>query len=309
MTLYDASSRLREERRLNQMEKLALSKRMSASLADNFTSLIYVIRNRSRQLMHEFADHLPMREAFMEIEQAIEEADKLTRRLGKLGTLPNRHCQVLCLDGILRRMSRFIQYIVGDHVAVTVEPGAGVGRIYADSAETIKLITELIFHAVRALPNGGHISIATFADSDYLSLSVTPSGSYLTDFECADNPTLRCYLAPDGNHLEAFFPLWTDPEPTAAASPTLLLIEPRENIRARLHAFFEAKGFNVLEATDDDEANSLLDLHNVALVLGGSAERNAIPVLRLTGPCTEQQILERVRMLLSPSLGPLLGGR
>jgi hypothetical protein len=86
------------------------------------------------------------------------------------------------------------------------------------------------------------------------------------------------------------------------------LIEPRENIRARLHAFFEANGFNLVEAANDEEANSLPDLKNVALVLGGSAERNAMPVLRLTGLHTEQQLLERVRTLLSPSLHPFMGG-
>jgi two-component system cell cycle sensor histidine kinase/response regulator CckA len=306
ITLHDATSRLREERRLNQLEKLASSKRLAACLADNLASPIYVIRNRSKQLVHQFGDHVPMREAFMDIEQAAVELDKLTQRLEKLGAFPNRRFQVLSLNGILRRMSKFIQYVVGDHVSVTFEPGAGIGRIYADSAETIKLITELIFHAVRALPRGGHIRIATLADGDYASLSVTPNGS-LADLECSDDPTLMCYLVPGENRLEAFLPLWTDPVPGEGASPTLLLIEPRENIRARLRAFFEANGFNLLEATDDEEANSLVELHNVALVLGGTAERGAIPVLRLTVPYTEQQMLERVRILLAPSLCPLEG--
>jgi len=305
ITLHDVTARRREERRLNQMEKLALSRRLAASLADNLTDLTSVIRNRSEQLMHQFGDYIPMREAFVEIQKAAVEADKLTQRLTELGTLPNPRSQILSLNGILRRMSKFIQYIVGDHVAVTLQPGPDIGKIYVDSAQTIKLITELIFHAVRALPSGGHISIATAADGDQVSLSVTASGS-LTDFECV-GPTLMCYVAPGGNRLEVFFPLWTEPVPPTEVLPTLLLIEPREKIRARLHAFFEANGIHLLEAADDEEANSLLDLHKVALVLGGSLERDDIPVLRLTALCTEQQILERVRIHLAPSLCRLEG--
>jgi PAS domain-containing protein len=297
ITLYDATSRRREERRLNQLENLALSRRLAASLAGNLTGLNSVIRSRSEQLMRQFGDYIPMREAFEEILLAAVEADKLTQRLAELGTFPNCRYQVLSLNGILRRMSKFIQYIVGDHVTVTIQLGPRIGRIYADSNQTVKLITELVFHAQRALPRGGHISIATAADGDHVSLSVTPTGS-LTDLDCMD-PSLMCYLAPGGNRLEAFFSLWPVSVPTAGSSPTLLLIEPRENIRARLHAFFEANGFNLLEAADDEEANLLLDFHNVALVLGGSAESDTIPVLHLTAPYTEQQILERVRMLLA----------
>ncbi len=65
---------------------------------------------------------------------------------------------------------------------------------------------------------------------------------------------------------------------------------------------FEASGFNLLEADDDYQADTLLDLHEVDLVIGGSAERDAVQVLRLTPPYTEQQILEQVRALLDPPL-------
>ena len=65
---------------------------------------------------------------------------------------------------------------------------------------------------------------------------------------------------------------------------------------------FEASGFNLLEADDDAQADTLLDLHEVDLVIGGSAERDAVQVLRLAPTYTEQQILEQVRALLDPPL-------
>ncbi len=61
-------------------------------------------------------------------------------------------------------------------------------------------------------------------------------------------------------------------------------------------------GSILLEADDDAQADTLLDLHDVELVIGGSAQRDAVPVLRLTPPYTEQQILQQVRALLDPPL-------
>jgi hypothetical protein len=175
-----------------------------------------------------------------------------------------------------------------------------VGKIFADLAHTEELITKLVLHAVKSLAGGGQLSIETSAAGDHISLAVTPHGA-LTDFESVDLSLVR-YLAPDGSRLEAFFLQWAEPEPAAAAPSTLLLIEPRERIRARLHNVFEASGFNLLEADDDAQADTLLDLHEVDLVIGGSAERGAVQVLRLTPAYTEQQILEQVRALLDPPL-------
>ena len=197
-------------------------------------------------------------------------------------------------------MFKFMQSVAGDQIAVTIRPGAGVGKIYADAAHTEELILQLVLHAVKAMPGGGQLSLDTAAGGDHTSLSVTHTG-IPADFDSVNLSLVR-YLTSDGNRLEASFPQWTDLDSAAGAPPTLLLIEPRDSIRARLHNFFEASGYNLLEAGDDEQANTLLDLHEVDLVIGGSAEPGAVPVLRLEPPYTEQQLLEHVRGLLGPPL-------
>jgi len=300
VTLRDITARRREEQRLHQFEKADLAERLAADVADDFASLVAVIRKHSDQLLRQFADYTPVHTALEEILQAATAADKITRRLTDLGAHPPGHLQVLSLNGILRRMSKFIQSIAGAQIAVTFRPGAGVAKIYADAAHTEELITKLVLHAVKSLPDGGQLTIETGTIGDHASLSVTPAGA-LADFDSVDFSLMR-YLAPDASRLEAFFLLYIEPEPASGAPPTLLLIEPRERIRERLHNVFEASGFNLLEAADDDQADTLLDLHEVDLVIGGDAERDAIPILRLMPPYTEQQILEQVRALLDPPL-------
>jgi two-component system cell cycle sensor histidine kinase/response regulator CckA len=300
LTLRDVTARRREEQRMRQLEKADTAARLAAGVADDFASLVAVIRKHSDQLLRQFADYTPVHTAIEEIQQAACAAEKITRRLTDLGARPPGHLEVLSLNGVLRRMAKFIQTIAGGQIAVSIRPGDHVGKIFADSAHTEELITKLVLHAVKSLAGGGQLSIETSAAGDHISLSVTPSG-VLTDFESVDLSLMR-YLAPDGSRLQAFFLQWTESEPAAPAPPTLLLIEPRQRIRARLHNVFEASGFNLLEADDDTQADTLLDLHEVDLVIGGSAERDAVQVLRLTPAYTEQQVLKQVRALLNPPL-------
>jgi len=297
VTLRDITARRREEQRLRQLEKAEVAARLAAGVAEDYAMHIAVVRTQSEQLLRHFADYSPVHTALEEIQQAAAAADKITRRLADLGARSPGHLQVLGLNGILRRMSKFI---AGDRIAVNIRPGTGVGKIYADAAHTEEVIMQLVLHAVKAMPGGGQLSLETAAAGDHATVSVKHTG-IPADFDTVNLSLVR-YLTPDGNLLEASFPQWTEPEPSAGAPPTLLLIEPRESIRARLHNFFEAGGFNLLEAGDDEQANTLLDLHEVDLVIGGSAERDAIPVLRLTPPYTEQQLLEQVRALLDPPL-------
>ena len=300
LTLRDVTARRREEQRQRQLEKADTAARLAAGVAGDFANLVAVIRKHSDQLLRQFADYTPVHTALEEIQQAASAAEKITRRLTDLSARPSTHPQVLNLNKILRRMAKFIQSIAGGQIAVCIRAGANVGNIYADPAHTEELITTFVLHAVKSLACGGQLNIETSAAGEHVSLSVTPIGT-VTDFESVDLSLLR-HLAPDGSHLEAFFMQWTEPEPTAVRALTLLLIEPRQRIRARLHNVFEASGFNLLEADDDDQADTLLDLHEVDLVIGGSAERDAVQVLRLAPAYTEQQILEQVRARLNPPL-------
>jgi two-component system, cell cycle sensor histidine kinase and response regulator CckA len=300
LTLRDVTARRREEQRMRQVEKADTAARLAAGVADDFASLVAVIRKHSDQLLRQFVDYTPVHAAIEEIQQAASAAEKITRRLTDLSARPPGNLEVLNLNAIVRRMAKFLQSIAGAQIAVSIRPAGCVGRIFANTAHTEELITKMVLHAVKSLAGGGQLIIETSAAGDNASLSVTPIG-VLTDFESVDLCLMR-YLAPDGSHLEAFFLEWSEPEPAAAEPPTLLLIEPRERIRARLHNVFEARGYNLLEADDDVQADTLLDLHEVDLVIGGTAERDALQVLRLPPTYTEQEILEQVRARLDPPL-------
>jgi two-component system, cell cycle sensor histidine kinase and response regulator CckA len=300
VTLRDVTARRREEQRLLHLEKADMAARLATAVAVDFANPIEVIRNHSAQLLRQFADYSPVYTTIKEIQQAALTADKINRRLADLGAQPHGPLQVLSLNGILRRMFKFIQSVAGDQIAVTFHADPDAGKIYADPAHTEEVIMQLVLFSVKAMPCGGQLGLNTATAGDRILLSVTHTGSP-ADLDSA-NLSLMRYFTADGNRLEVSFEQWTDPEPAGGIPPTILLIEPREHIRARLHNVFESNGFNLLEAADETQANALLDLHEVDLVVGGDVDQNAVPVLRLRPPYTEQQLLEEVRARLDPPL-------
>src|ERR1019366_749596 len=105
-------------------------------------------------------------------------------------------------------------------------------------------------------------------------------------------------------------------------APAILLIDSRERVRSQLHNFFEANGYNLLEAADAHEALALGEVHEgkLRLLIADAAQANAIAdelrnshselgVLRvvensessvneITRAYTQQALLERVEVLL-----------
>jgi two-component system, cell cycle sensor histidine kinase and response regulator CckA len=127
--------------------------------------------------------------------------------------------------------------------------------------------------------------------------------------------------------LEVLLPRWVEPEAASAAltpaqTRTVLFIEPRELVRSELHKFFEANGFNLIEATNMNDAITLAEFRDepIDLLIASSAEvASAAPVLQERHPelftlsivdqeergitelrqsFTQAALLDRVRLLL-----------
>jgi CheY-like chemotaxis protein len=131
-----------------------------------------------------------------------------------------------------------------------------------------------------------------------------------------------------GCRFELLFPRAVETLAAGAGSeprevPTVLLVDYRERVRAQLHNFFEAEGYNLLEAVDDQEALALGDVHEGSLDLlvaeGADAERigaalrknhPGLQVLRIVDrlepsgnqicrPFTQTALLEKASQLLA----------
>jgi CheY-like chemotaxis protein len=111
---------------------------------------------------------------------------------------------------------------------------------------------------------------------------------------------------------------------SASIAPTVLLVEPNDAVRSELHNFFEASGYNLLEACDAREAVALGEVHQGSLdvLVADAAPADSIletlrpvhPALEalrivdeaerdsreLRRPFTQQSLLARIASLLGP---------
>jgi len=100
--------------------------------------------------------------------------------------------------------------------------------------------------------------------------------------------------ASGGCRFEMLLPNWSEPakqsHDASGQAPAILLVDPRERIRAQLHNYFESNGFNLLEAGDADEAMALghvLDGSLDLVVAEATAAEAIVTDLRRTHPQLE----------------------
>jgi len=365
-SLRDVSALRWEQRQLQLSQRMEAAGRLAAGVSNEFADLLATIRNQSEHLMRQFSEYSPARRALEEIQRAAGTADQIMRRLAGFGTRQMGHPQVLSLNAILRRMSKLIESVAGARIEIAIHPDRMAGKIHADAAQIEQMMMSLVMHACAAIPERGHLLIETGNTevpiqgrmTSYVMLSVTHSG-FEADLDKLFEPAAGAEdglglsiahnivtehggllsvqpTSDDGWRFEVLLPpsvlpaLLPRPESSLAypvEAPSILLIEARKPVRAQLHNFFEAHGYNLIEASDAAEAIALAEVHEGALdlliVASAEADRAAsslrrahpsLAVLRIADqekadvqanapgeiclPFTQADLLDRVSALL-----------
>jgi two-component system, cell cycle sensor histidine kinase and response regulator CckA len=357
LTLRDVSSRRWEERQLRQAQRVEAAGRLAAGVSAEYSSLIQIIRSRTGLLARQLGDYSPAQNALAEIREAAIAAEQVTEKLAGLGARQVAQHETLSLNAILRRMSKSIETAAGSRVVTAVQPEPRAGRIKADSSQIEQVIMNLVLHACAIIPDRGRLLIQTsrteapqygtmssFAvfrltyaatepdpdrlfdpagsGQDGLALSVAHSiavehGGYLT-----------ARSVPEGTRIELLLPrvnedaLLPESAPGAGQARTVLLVDGRDRVRAQLHKFFESAGYNLLEASDREEAAALGQMHEGPLDLLIADAADTEPILselrpkhpgldcltivdqpessprEIHRPFTQQALLERTAALL-----------
>jgi len=358
LTLRDVSARRWEERQLRQAHRVEAAGRLAARISAEYATLLQIIRSRTAVLTRQLGDYSPAQTALAEIREAAIAAEQVTEKLAGLGTRQVAQPEIVSLNAILRRMSKTIEMAAAGRVVTAVQAEPEAGRIKADPAHIEQVILNLLLHACAMVPDGGrlliqtgrteapqHGALASFAalrltyaasESDLdrlfdpagsgqngLALSVAHSiaaehGGYLT-----------ARAVSDGTRIELLLPrvteesLLLDPAPSAGQARTILLVDGRDRVRAQLHKFFESAGYNLLEASDREEASALGQVHEgpLDLLIADAADRDPIlnelrprhpdlecltivdlpesSVREIRRPFTQNQLLDRTAALLA----------
>lgn len=359
LTFRDVSARLWEEKQLRQAHNVDAAGRMAARVSDEYSSLLAIIRNQSELLLRQFGEYSPARQAIEDIQASAAAAEALTRRLTRFGTRQATELpELLSINGVLRRMSKLIASMAGTGIELAIHTSPLAGKVRADAAQLEHAIMSLVLHACAMMPEGGQLRIESGKTdlprfdsvASYATLNISHTGQE-PDLEKLFEPASiaedglalamvhgivaehRGYISAQpsalGYRFEMLLPLASEALPAdASLEPrnvaSVLLIDYRERVRAQLHNFFEAEGYNLLEAADDQEALALGEVHEGSLDLlvadaadadriGAALRKNhtELQVLRIVDlpeaapneilrPFTQAALLEKASQLLGP---------
>ncbi|HEY2844256.1 MAG TPA: response regulator [Bryobacteraceae bacterium] len=96
---------------------------------------------------------------------------------------------------------------------------------------------------------------------------------------------LTARVVPEGTRIEFLLPRFSEELLLSEAAPkpgqarTILLVDGRDRVRVQLHNFFEAAGYNLLEASDREEASALGQVHEGSLDLLIADAADTAPIL------------------------------
>ncbi len=371
MSFRDVSAREWEERQLRQTQKMEAAGRLAAAVANEYSNLLAIMRNQAEQLLRQFSEYSPARRAAEEIQQAAAAAEQINRRLSAFGTRQVGHQEVVSLNSLLRKATKLIESVTGPRIAVTVRTAPATGRVKIDAAQIEQAIMTLVIHASATMTaggaEGGRMLIETGnaelpghgRGSSFVTLHITydgpqPDPEKLFEPAAAGDEGLALSMvhaiviehggyisaqrmAAGGSRFEMLLPrqagLALLPQPATPHARAILLVEDRDRVRLQLHNFFEASGYNLLEAADPAEALAIAQMHEGGLdlliadaaqadVIAAALEVNARPrILRMVDgaesgvgeirrPFSQQTLLDKVQALLSPAkeIEPAIAG-
>jgi two-component system cell cycle sensor histidine kinase/response regulator CckA len=358
MSFRDVSAREWEERQLRQTQKMEAAGRLAASVANEYSNLLATMRNQAEHLLRQFSEYSPAKRAAEEIQQAAAAAEQINRRLSAFGTRQVGHQEVMSLNSLLRKATRLIESVTGPRVEVTIRAKPATGRVKIDAAQIEQAIMTLVIHATAAMAQGGRMLIETGnaelpgqgRGSSFVTLNISYDGPE-ADPEKLFEPAaagdeglalsmVHSIVVEHGGYISAqrigesrcrfemLLPrqagLALLPQPATPNARAILLVEDRDRVRLQLHNFFEASGYNLLEAADVVEAMAIAQMHEggLDLLIANAAQADAIAaaleadarprILRIVEgaesgadeirrPFSQQTLLAKVQSLLSPA--------
>jgi PAS domain S-box-containing protein len=179
------------QRQMMQQERLRAVGQMASGIAHDFNNTLSPIVGFSELLLHgpETADD--QRDRYLQlINTAAQDAAAVVRRLGDLyRERPESDMHAAaniarCIEqavALTQPRWRTQAQAKGVMIAVLAEVVENLPLVAADGAQMREMLTNLIFNAVDAMPDGGTITLRARPDGDHVIVEVRDTGTGMTD--------------------------------------------------------------------------------------------------------------------------------
>jgi signal transduction histidine kinase/ActR/RegA family two-component response regulator len=155
------SARSQLEEQLRHAQKMEAIGRLSGGIAHDFNNLLTAIRGYSELLMKELQGSPLLRADVEEIFNAADRAATLTGQLLAFSRRQILSPEIVVLNQRVTDMSRMLNRLIGEHIAIDLELAADLWPVRADAAQLEQVLVNLALNARDAMPQGGRLAIET----------------------------------------------------------------------------------------------------------------------------------------------------
>jgi len=161
----DITERRRLEGQLRQSQKMEAIGQLAGGVAHDFNNLLTVIQGNASLLLLPDLTPPERAECAQEIARTAERAADLTRQLLLFSRKQVMQSTSLDLGEVVAHMTKLLQRILGEDIALHAEYAPGIPAISADAGMIEQVLLNLAVNSRDAMPQGGHLRITTAAET------------------------------------------------------------------------------------------------------------------------------------------------
>jgi signal transduction histidine kinase len=149
------------EAQLRQVQKMEAFGQLAAGVAHDFNNILTVIHGNLSLLRMGAFSEAEIRPAVDHALQAAEQAANLTRQLLTFSRRHPLQSKALDLNEVVANMTKMLQRVIGEHIAMEARYAPGGAPVQADPAMVEQVLMNLAVNSRDAMPNGGRLTIQT----------------------------------------------------------------------------------------------------------------------------------------------------
>ncbi len=157
----DVTARRRLEEQLRQSQKMEAVGRLAGGVAHDFNNLLMAIMGFSELLLERLVPGSEEHEAAAEIQRAGTRAAAMTSQLLAFSRPRAAEATVFNLNELIESLLSTLRGMIGEHIAIRIEPAADRPFIDADRAQIEQVLVSCAVNARDAMPDGGELRIET----------------------------------------------------------------------------------------------------------------------------------------------------
>ncbi|MEJ2212173.1 MAG: PAS domain S-box protein [Anaerolineae bacterium] len=146
---------------LLQAQKMEVLGRLAGGVAHDFNNMLAVILGRAQMALQSTIPADPLYEELQEIQTAARRSANLTRQLLAFARKQTIAPIVLNLNDAVSAMVSMLRRLIGEEIALTWQPAAGLWPVRMDPSQVDQVLTNLCVNARDAIDGAGHVTIGT----------------------------------------------------------------------------------------------------------------------------------------------------